>query len=361
MSTAPLLGATRPGRLTTALVHGRAELHRLAQEIEALAKACGTAATGRLPWLSAELAACPQGRPWAALARDGYGRLRGAVVLVDRPSGGPYGPPARLALLSGGGGHLGAIPVDGSGTAELLAGAVAGELAGRQGLGEVELGPLPAGDPFLAALAGALKGARLVEGDPVPIVRRRESASAADYLSRSMQRTLGKARNRLARDGVTATLDRLTGHRQIRALLPQMAGAYRERDHAHGIASLLDTPQGHERWCQRLRALVEGGGVEVETLHLDGALAAYVIVLDDETACRVLDGRFVGRWARYAPGRLLETAVLQRMLDDPRKDALDWMTPFAPEALLVANDAQPVVSLRAHLPVTARMPVPRLG
>jgi Acetyltransferase (GNAT) domain len=361
VTTAPLLGDAGLGQLTAAVVHGHVELRRLAPEIEALTVRCGTRATGRLPWLSAELAACPDGRPWAALVRDGYGRLRGVAVLVDRPGGGPYGPPARVALASGGGGHLGALPVDGPAAAELLAHAVVGELAPRHGAGEVELGPLPAGDPVLLAIAGSLDGARLIEGDPVPFVRRRESATATDYLTHGMQRTLVKARNRLARDGIVATVDHLDGYRQIRALLPQMASAYRERDHAHGLPSLLDTPHGHAQWCHRLRTLVEGGGVEVSTLHLDGALAAYVVGLDDGAACRVLDGRFVGRWARYAPGRLLETAVLQRMLDDPHKSCLDWMTPIAPEALLVANDAQPVVTLRAHLPVTPRLPRQRLG
>jgi hypothetical protein len=37
------------------------------------------------------------------------------------------------------------------------------------------------------------------------------------------------------------------------------------------------------------------------------------------------------------------------MLDDPTMTALDWMTSVAPESLLAANDAQPMIMLRAGL------------
>ena len=80
-------------------------------------------------------------------------------------------------------------------------------------------------------------------------------------------------------------------------------------------------------------------------LHLDGALAAYVIGLLDQPVYRVLEGRFVTEWARYSPGRVLESTVLQRFLDDPRFTTLDWMTGVAPGSLLAANDVEPQVSI----------------
>ena len=97
------------------------------------------------------------------------------------------------------------------------------------------------------------------------------------------------------------------------------------------------------------RALAGQGGMEVGTLTFDGELAAYVVAFDDGHSYRVMDGRFVSAWARYSPGRLLETAVLQRMIDDPAKTTLDWMTSIAPESLLVANHVERVVTMRSRV------------
>jgi hypothetical protein len=41
--------------------------------------------------------------------------------------------------------------------------------------------------------------------------------------------------------------------------------------------------------------------------------------------------------------------VLQRMIDDPSKTTLDWMTSIAPESLLVANHVERVVTLRSRV------------
>ena len=52
------------------------------------------------------------------------------------------------------------------------------------------------------------------------------------------------------------------------------------------------------------------------------------------------------RWSRYAPGRVLEAAVLQRMLDDSAYDTFDWMTSVASDTLLATTDHDPVVVVR---------------
>jgi hypothetical protein len=57
----------------------------------------------------------------------------------------------------------------------------------------------------------------------------------------------------------------------------------------------------------------------------------------------LLEGRFVTDWARYSPGRLLEVAVVERVLDDDLLTTFDWMTAVAPESLLGRNDADPMV------------------
>ena len=71
---------------------------------------------------------------------------------------------------------------------------------------------------------------------------------------------------------------------------------------------------------------------------------AHVVGID------ILEGNLATRWARYAPGRVLESAVLQRVLDDRAMDYLDWMSAVASEHLLAANDVQPVSMVRVDYP-----------
>jgi hypothetical protein len=61
----------------------------------------------------------------------------------------------------------------------------------------------------------------------------------------------------------------------------------------------------------------------------------------------VLDGRYVERFSRYAPGRLLEAAVLEHVRGSHRLDLVDWMTTVGPESLLAANGSDPLVLLRS--------------
>ena len=93
-----------------------------------------------------------------------------------------------------------------------------------------------------------------------------------------------------------------------------------------------------------MRRLLEHRSLELATLVVDGELAAYVLGIPDGGWYRVLDGRIDDALARYAPGRLLEAAVVERAL--ARGDrGVDWMTSIAPEALLAANSAHPVVAV----------------
>ena len=143
------------------------------------------------------------------------------------------------------------------------------------------------------------------------------AACAADHLSAGTRRTLRKAANRLRADGRTTHVDVVTDRATIRGWLPALVQHHQARDHAHGRDSAVDDPAGAALWHRRAEALLDER-LELAQLTIDGHLAAYVLGVPDGAAYRLLDGRFVGTWARYAPGRLLETAVLQRVLDDPR-------------------------------------------
>jgi len=194
-------------------------------------------------------------------------------------------------------------------------------------------------------VAALPKSTQIESALPVQVVRRTAEPAAAAYLSHGLRRQLRKARNRMAADGVTAKITFLTDPEAILALAPVLAMARAGRDREQSFASVFDTEAGTQLWNGRLHTFAQTGEVEVAALYLDGSLAAYVIGLLDPPAYRVLEGRFVTEWARYSPGRLLESTVLQRFLDDRRYTTLDWMTGVAPGSLLSANDAEPQVSI----------------
>ena len=164
-----------------------------------------------------------------------------------------------------------------------------------------------------------------------------------------MRRNVRKANNRLATDGRTFDVRFSRGYDDLTRLLPSIESCHRDRDHDRGHPSDLDDPLALATWRRRLRALASEGLLEVSTGYIDGHVSAHVVGIRDRTFYRVLEGHFATAWARYAPGRLLETAVLQRMLDEPAMTELDWMTSLAPDSLLAQNGAQQVVVLRTPL------------
>ena len=177
-------------------------------------------------------------------------------------------------------------------------------------------------------------------------MRRDGSLSAADYLTDGMRRTLRKSANRLAKDDHVLSIAFTRDRARIMRVLPMLEECHRDRDHARGRDSDLDENSARLLWHARLRALADAGVLELATAQIDGQLAAYVLAILDRPVYRVLEGHLATRWSRYAPGRVLESAVLQRMLDDASYETFDWMTSIASETLLATNDHDPVVVVR---------------
>jgi CelD/BcsL family acetyltransferase involved in cellulose biosynthesis len=291
----------------------------------------------RAGWLRATVGQVPT-RAWSVEVRDDGGALRAAAVLLDEQQ--TDRDVVRLAGSSTG--HSSAILAADAAAASLLGHAFWDALRQRGRPTWAILGPVPVADPALAAFITAVPGADLVSASPVPVVRRGVATSATDYLTPSMQRTLRKAANRTRTDGCTVDIRFTRDAREIAALLPDLERLHRERDHEHGRRSELDDDADLQVWRDRLTALAAQGRLEVATSHIDGVLAAQVVGLVDGTTYRVLEGVLATKLSRYSPGRVLETAVLQRVLDDPSLGTLDWVTSVASEALLTFNDATPV-------------------
>jgi hypothetical protein len=347
MSVVPVLPLVDSSRLVAEVVRGRQAMVALSDEYDRLAARCGAPVSAHSAWALARVDTVSAARPFSVVVRSGRGELRAAALLLAFQRG----RTGVVTLAGGGEGHRVAIPAADDAAADALAAGLLDVIgAGRGGEWELALGPVPRGDRVLAAMQRHVPVARVRRPAPIPMVRRDPTLPDAEhYLSHGMRRTLRKARNRLATDGVKASMDIVPAETLRADLLAEMAAAYAERDHVAGRDSALDDVRGRRAWRERILRVGSTHTVDVIVLRLDGELAAYVVAIDDGPAYRVLEGRFKTAYARYAPGRVVETYALQRMLDDPTKDHLDWMTSTAPESLLAANGVEHVSTLVATL------------
>lgn len=340
----PFPGLTAPSSrqlapLRSEVVRRDALVQLASTELDQLGQSCGAPATARGPWLAATVRAVRDSDSWGVVVRDSDGRLRAGAVLLENG----YDAVSLAGCVAG---HRSAVLADSSASAALLGHAVAETLRTRERATTMVLGPIDSGAPWLEDFAATIPGAEIADVDPIPAVHRAESTDANDYLGSSMRRTLRKAANRLRADG-RATAVRFTRDSvEIAAMLPALMDVHRDRNHGQGRSSELDDPVGRRIWNGRIVGLASDGTLEVATLSIDGQLAAQVIALVEPAAYRVLEGFMVTEYSRYAAGRVLEAAVLQRFLDDVALDRLDWMTAVAPESLLAANELQPVSVVR---------------
>ncbi|MDX6254300.1 MAG: hypothetical protein QOJ11_634 [Frankiales bacterium] len=335
-------------RLHAEVLDGLAEIKYATSALQTLAVRCGAPVTACLPWMLASAESALAGgvadHVWAIVLNDEDGEACAAAVFLETWTS--VGPVLRLAGAEGGY-RTAMLALDGDAAAGLSE-ALLARLQDRGSPFGLALGPVDEVDPVVGRMSIALQDWALDGSSEIPVVRRTGVPEATEYLSPSVRRTLRKVRNRLRTDGVESQVSFTRERHRILRLLPSMALAYQDRDEAHGLGPADEAP-GWSLFAARVKALAGQGGMEVGTLTFDGELAAYVVGFDDGHAYRVMDGRFVSSWARYSPGRLLETAVVQRMIDDPAKGTLDWMTSIAPESLLVANHAERVVTLRSRV------------
>jgi len=331
---------TTPALTTVEAAYGRRAVAAVAGEIGALAMSCDAPLTARPAWSLATSEASTLLRPWAVLARDEAGTLVGAVVMQDQIQD----PRAVLTTLAGtDGGHRGAILTNDATVALALGDAVRSALDAQPSPATVILGPLPDGSAVVHAFASGLSGSTEDAAAPIPVIRRDAGTSPDDFLASGMRRSLRKAANRLEADDRTVRTRFTTDASEIVALVPHLERVHRQRDHMHGRISDLDDAVRHRAWRHRIRNLIDVGLLELAVLEIDDDLAAYTLGVVDGADYRLLEGRFVTRWARYSPGRLLELAVVERVLADPAFTTFDWMTAVAPESLLGRNDTDPMV------------------
>jgi hypothetical protein len=323
------------------IIHtGTAAVCAQAPELEALAASIpGTPVTARWPWTSVSVLDQTAGyTPWLVGLMAGDELVAAALMLDD-----DSGSIRRTTLAGTEGGHRGTMLAVSEPAAVRLGEALGESLMAHRR--EFSVGPLP---PTVAvtALVENLPVGLVIDDVAIPIVRSGEASGAA--MSRGTTRPLRKAHNRMTADGVRSEIVVTDDRHVISGMLPLLESISRDRDYAGGRTSPLDDLGQRRRWERRVRALAAEGTLRLATLLLDGELAAYLFGIVDGMTYRVLEGRYVASWGRYAPGRVLEAAVLTDVMSTPHFQTFDWMTRIAPESLLATNDVDPHIVIRGR-------------
>ena len=212
---------------------------------------------------------------------------------------------------------------------------------------------LPDGDPVAKLLAQQLPNAEMTPDLWVPQVEFGDDPKLPEFLSRNMRRQIKKAWNRLETDGHHVEMRIARSEFEIMQVLPQVETIHVMRDHDTGRESDLDDPKVRELWRRLVLAHAASGQVEISTLHIDDRIAGFVIGIIDDDLYRVFDGHFDSEFHRYSPGRIIESAVLERAMADARFAGLDWMAGVAAEKILVSNHSEGRIQLVASARSTA--------
>ena len=120
----------------------------------------------------------------------------------------------------------------------------------------------------------------------------------------------------------------------------------------------LDDPQANELWKRLVLAHGASGQIEISTMIIDGEIAGFTIGIIDDDTYRVFDGHFNSEFHRYSPGRIIEAAVLERVVVDARFGGLDWMAGVAAEKILASNHNEGRMQLVASSRATTK-PAPK--
>jgi CelD/BcsL family acetyltransferase involved in cellulose biosynthesis len=316
------------------IVEGMCDVAGEIDRCRPLMERLGAPVTARGTWLTAALHCLPSGRPAAVVSRSPTGEPDGATFLTVTRSRG-Y---AEVTLLGAHVSDHARLLATDHDVARAIAHGVRTVLDDVRGPWRLYVEQVPYRDPVLEQLAGGLAHSELTEGDVCPVTRFGADRALAAHLSKNGRGTAKQGRNRLTREDSEWRIERTRDSGAIAALLPTAAAIHRSRDHAAGRRSDFDDPRRVDFFTRVTRELAEEGCVELATLHVGGAVAAYFVVLLDGGVWRFWDGRISAAHGHLRAGRVLDVALLTAALEDPSVSAVDWMRGDLEHKRQSAND-----------------------
>jgi hypothetical protein len=148
----------------------------------------------------------------------------------------------------------------------------------------------------------------------------------------SMRRTVNRGEARMRRHEITAEVVTRASGRELWLLPPTLELAHRERCWLTSRPCLLDDAEYLAGWRMVWRAAAAAGRLEISRLMLSvprrdrPVMAAYCMAIRDrpQRTWRVLLSEMVTAWQDVAPGRVLESRLIDREQADPGTDVIDW-------------------------------------
>jgi diguanylate cyclase len=342
--------ARRNAPLDVEVIESFADLRKIVHQIGSLHSDLGVPVMARTRWMETWADVYDDWSPMVVLVRERVtGQVEAAALLARRQTLGG----SEVVSMGHGTVACTRFPSRSERASKLLAKGIKDELA-KLGPWTLQFQQLPEGDPVARLLAQQLPNAEMAPDLWVPQVMFGDEPKVGDFLSRNMRRQIRKAWNRLETDGRNVEMNVARTEFEIIQLLPNLETIHVERDHDTGRDSDLDDPNVGELWRRLILAHGATGQVEISSMVIDGEIAGYVVAILDEDAYRVFDGHFNSEFHRYSPGRIIESAVLERAMVDARFDGLDWMAGVAAEKILTSNHNEGRMQLVASSRATAR-------
>ncbi|MFK7920123.1 MAG: GNAT family N-acetyltransferase [Ilumatobacter sp.] len=342
--------ARRNAPLDVHVVDSIPAMRKLVAQIGALHTDLGVPVMARTRWMETWSEVYDEWQPMTVLVRErSSGQVEAAALLARRDT------PDGCEVVSMGHGTVACtrFPSRSERASKLLTKGIKDELE-KLGRWTLQFQQLPEGDAVARLLAQQLPNAEMAPDLWVPQVMFGDDPSIGEFLSRNMRRQIKKAWNRLETDGKSVQLNVARSEEEIMQLLPKLEAIHVDRDHATGRASDLDDPNVGELWRRLILAHGASGHIEISSMVVDDEIAGYVIGIIDDDAYRVFDGHFNSEYHRYSPGRIIESAVLERAMVDARFDGLDWMAGVAAEKILTSNHNEGRMQLVASSKATQK-------
>ncbi len=350
--------ARRTAPLDVDVRDGLAEMRSVVPQLGVLHTDLNVPVMARTRWLETWASVYDDWTPKTVLVRERKsGRIEAAALLAHRKDG------LSTEVVAMGHGTVACtrFPSRSDRASKVLAKAIS-DSVDDFGTWKLHVQQLPEGDLVAKLLAQQLPNAEISPDLWVPQVEFGDNPKLGEFLSRNMRRQIRKAWNRLETDGHQVEMQVARTEFEIMEILQQLEEIHVDRDHSTGRDSDLDDPKTRELWRKLVLAHAAGGQVEVSSMLIDDVIAGFVIGIIDDDAYRVFDGHFNSEYQRYSPGRIIESAVLERAMVDARFRNLDWMAGVAAEKILTSNHSESRMQLVASAKTTsapAPKPVPK--
>ncbi|MBC7662441.1 MAG: GNAT family N-acetyltransferase [Caulobacter sp.] len=311
-------GGWHAGGCAIELLEDLARLEALADEIDDLQARSGAPASARWAAVHAGMLHDRRARPWCVVVRRGSDIVATALAVARLRLGAwairgathPHEP-----------GWLAALDEEAS---RELAAAIASSLRGLHRPWRLAWHHLPADDRTLAALRDELSLSSVLASGEDARLDCDSVDDVAGGLSRNTRSVVARARRRIGAAGLSCEIAWTRDAARIAALLDEVVDVHRRRNRQLRGAAGLDDADQRALFVETVLAHAETGRARLQTLRLDGLLAAFAICFESAGVLHVYANMASPDWLQFSPGTIANAEVVRAASDDPALLAVDW-------------------------------------